>query len=95
MGLLPTIAAAMCLYALPVLASATVSSEDSERMRMETLADSASQHIQGRSDMLPAEEDEESPDRTTGSSDDECANVFVRTEREDGQTVIDRVNVCD
>jgi hypothetical protein len=88
------IAAALCMYVLPGLASTSVSPEDAERMRLETLAASATQHIQGRSDMLPADEDEESPDRTTGFSDDDCANVFVRTQR-DGQTIIERVNVCD
>jgi hypothetical protein len=82
---------------LPASASPVVSPDDAETMRLEALADSAPEHIQGRFDFL-LEDPDVAVDATVGqatSGDDDCSQVPVKVRRSDGRLVTQRVDVCD
>jgi hypothetical protein len=85
------------LSATPALASQDISAADAEAMRIEALANSAPERVQGRFDFM-LEDPDIAVDVTSGSGgqpDDDCASVPVRVKRSDGSTIMKRVNTCD
>ena len=82
---------------LPASASSVVSPEDAETMRLEALADRASDRIHGRFDFM-LEDPDVAVDVTTGQAsavDDDCSRVPVKVKRSDGRVVTQRFDVCD
>lgn len=78
-------------------ASQGVSIEDAEAMRLEALADRAPDNIHGPADFILRDPDAD-VDRATGRSRDgseDCSNVPIRTKRDDGAVVVDRIDMCD
>jgi hypothetical protein len=78
-------------------ASPFVSSDDSELMRIEALADRAPDRIHGSADYIFDEEDAY-VDATTGTNPldpNNCSQVPVRMKRTDGTVVTRRIGKCD